>query len=159
VRSWKPLTYFPSDSELSTIELQFTLNNLILELQSGINNVKNYAETGTINRSNNVNQQIFMFEDNESLSIVEDGILVNNSVYFSNKAIRIYGDESGNLVFVDKNNTAITLSDIVSIANMYWSFGSAYGVKFANAAGTEKMIGLMEDADGITLFNDTSEVE
>ena len=63
------------------------------------------------------------------------------------------------MVFHDVNAGDITLTQIATLISILWTSGSAYGVKFANAAGTEKLIGLMEDADGITYFNDTSEVE
>lgn len=159
VRGFKPLTVFPTADSLDTVEIQRMLNDLILELQTGINRVQGSIDIGTINHSNSINQQIFMFGDNESLSIISNGINVNNTIEFVNSSVKIYVDGDGNLTFVDKNNTAVTLTDIKNITDMFWSYGSAKGIKFTNAAGTEKMIGLMEGADGVTYFNDTSEVE
>jgi len=159
VRGFKPLTNFPVDDSLDLLDIQRRLNDLILELQTGINKVQSNADLGTINYSNSINQQVFMFGGNDSLKIIEDGIQVNDTIEFVDSSVKIYVDGGGNLTFVDKNNTAVTLTALKNISDIYWSFGSAYGVKFANAAGTEKMIGLMEDADGITYFDDTSEVE
>ncbi len=80
-------------------------------------------------------------------------------IYLKDTATWITRNGAGDLVLRDANAGEVTLSEIKTLLNILWTFGSAYGVKFANAAGTEKMIGLMEGADGITYFNNTSEVE
>jgi hypothetical protein len=82
-----------------------------------------------------------------------------DTVYLKDAATWITRDSSGNLVFRDAIAGSITLSQIKTLLAILWTFGDAFGVKMSNLAGTELMVGITEDADGVTIFNDTSEVE
>lgn len=82
-----------------------------------------------------------------------------DAVYFKDLNTHITRNGTGDLVFTDINAGSITLSQIKAVVDILWTFGDAVGVKFTNAAGAVKRIGLTEDADGITYFNDTGEVE
>jgi len=63
------------------------------------------------------------------------------------------------LVFRDANAGEVTLSQIKTLLAILWTYGDALGIKMTNLAGTEMMVGITEDADGVTLFTDNSEVE
>jgi hypothetical protein len=99
------------------------------------------------------------YEGGTSIAPTAPGGSTFDTIYLKDANTYITRNEAGDMVFHDVNAGDITLTQIATLISILWTSGSAYGVKFANAAGTEKLIGLMEDADGITYFNDTSEVE
>lgn len=82
-----------------------------------------------------------------------------NTIYLKDSSTWITRDGSGNLVFRDANAGEVTLSQIKTLLAILWTYGDALGIKMKNLAGTEMMVGITEDADGVTLFTDNSEVE
>ena len=82
-----------------------------------------------------------------------------DTVYLQDANTYITRSSSGDLVFHDAKAGSITLSQIKVMLAILWTYGDAVGIKFTNLAGTERMVGITEDADGVTLFYNESEVE
>ena len=80
-------------------------------------------------------------------------------VYLKDNSTWITRNASGDLVLHDKKAGDITLSQIKVLLAILWTYGDALGVKMKNLAGTELMVGITEDADGLTFFTSDSEVE
>jgi len=82
-----------------------------------------------------------------------------DTVYLKDSGTYITRNGSGDLVFHDANTGSVTLAQIKILLAILWTYGDALGIKMKNLAGTELMVGITEDADGVAIFNDTSEVE
>lgn len=82
-----------------------------------------------------------------------------DTIYLKDANTYITRDGDGDMVFHDANSGTITLAQIKLIVDIFWSYGNAYGVKFANKAGTERYIHLYEDADGVGVASAAADVE
>lgn len=110
---------------------------------------------------NMVNDEVKDFTTSKSSSASGGAANSNtfDTVYLKDANTYLTRNSSGDLVFHDANAGTITLSQIKVMLAILWTYGDAIGVKFTNLAGTERMVGITEDADGVTIFYNNDEVE
>lgn len=82
-----------------------------------------------------------------------------DKVFLKDANTWITRNNAGDLVFRDANSGEVTLAQIKVLLAILWTYGDALGIKMTNLAGTERMVGITEDADGLTIFYSNSEVE
>lgn len=106
-----------------------------------------------------INDEVYDFGNGNSTGTKPTGKNTFDIIYIGDTNTYITKDSSGDLTFHDANAGTVTLTQLKLMAAIFWSFGDAFGIKMGNLANQELMIGITEDADGVTIFNSTSEVE
>lgn len=118
---------------------------------------KNFLE---VQRLQEVVEKRIVDETSSGATSSDGGMAISGgTLIFEDYGARIYVDEEGNLTFEDANAGAITLSQIAAMIAILWRNGSAYGIKSANNAGTEKYFGLNGTSDGWNIYDSPTDSE